>query len=161
MERICLGVVPRRSFDAADGFHVYGDRGSGQVDWTHPVTSRRILFWPDAPVQPGHLSGGHLMASHLGEVCCDGHVQGVHLLDDHLYPAAPAMYVSEPFVFGRFRHAVVTEDAFSNATAADVVVHETVVNSDPPPAGEMVPVVHDPATDRATLTFSPSDRLIG
>ena len=161
MERICLGVVRRRSFRSADGFHVYGDRGTGLMDWAYPVTSRRRLFWPDAPVQPGHVCGGHLMAMHLDGVVLDGHLEGVHLLDEHHRPATPVVYASEPVVWGRFRHAIVTEDAYGNATTAEVTVHETVVNSDPPPASELVPVAHDGVTDRATFAFSPSDRLVG
>ena len=161
METIRIGVVPSRSYRATDGFHVYGDGGTGQVDWVHPVTPRRQLLWDDAPVVPGHLLGGHGMGLHLDNVCSDGHVRGTHLLDEHLIPAAAAVYETEPFVFGRFRHALVTEDAVGNATTQDVTVHETVVNAEPLTAGDLVPTAHDPASDRLTFSFSASERLTG
>ena len=161
METIRIGVVPSRSYRSTDGFQVYDDGGTGQMDWVHPVTPRRQLLWDDAPRVAGHLLGGHVMGLHLGNVCSDGHVKGTHLLDEHLFPAATVVYETGPFVFGRFRHAVVTEDAVGNATTQDVTVHETVINAEPVPARDLSPTAHDPAEDRLTFSFSASERLTG
>ena len=161
MERGAVGVVRGRRFRSVDGFEVYGDGGTGTVDEDHAVTPRRVLLWPDVAVMAGHLFGGHVMAVHLDSVGSDGQFEGTHLLDEHLYPAAAVVFETGPRVFGRFRHAVVTEDAVGNATAAGVTVHETVVNSDPPAASDLMPVAHDSGTDQLTLTFVPSDRLTG
>ena len=161
MDRIVISVVRGRSFRSVDGFQVYGDSGRGTIDYEHPMTSRRLLLWDDMPVVAGHVLDGHLMAVHLDGVVADGHLEGTHLLDEHAYPAATAVFETGPHVFGRFRHAVVTEDAIGNATTDGVTVHETVVNSDPPPANDFIPSGHDGAADRLTFAFTPSDRLIG
>ena len=161
MQRIAVGVVRNRCFRSGDGFQVYGDGGTGQMAWGHPVTPRRMLLWPDAPATAGHLLGGHLTAMHLDSIWADGHLEGTHLLDEHVRPGATVVYETGPFVFGRFRHAVVTEDAIGNATTQGVTVHETVVNSDPPPAGDLLPTDHDPATGIMAFSFTPSDRLTG
>jgi hypothetical protein len=160
MQTITIGVVRNRPFRSTDGFHICGDGGSGQMDWDHPVTPRRLLLWPDAPIIPGHLLGGHGMSLHLDGVRPDGFLEGAHLLDTHMRPAAAVVYEAGPFVFGRFRHAVVMEDAVGNA-AAGAAVHETVINSDPPPATDLVPMAYDTQTGRLTFSFSGSDRLTG
>lgn len=161
MQAIRIGVVRSRSFCSTDGFQVYGDGGTGQMDWVHPVTPRRQLLWDDAPPLVGHLQGGHVMALHLDNVSPDGHLEGTHLLDEHFSPAATVVYETDPFVFGRFRHAVVIEDAVGNAVTEGATVHETVINSEPVPASDLLPVAHDPGTDRLTFSLSPSDRLTG
>lgn len=159
MQAIQIQVVPSRSFCSGDGFQVYGDGGTGQMDWSYALTSRRRLFWPDASAAAGHLLGGHAMGPHLDGIRPDGHVQGMHLLDEHLFPAASIIYETDPLVFGRFRHAVVTEDAAGNATTTGVTVHETVINSAPPPAFDFRPAAWDQGDGRLTFSFSPSDRL--
>jgi hypothetical protein len=161
MQTIRIGVVRGRAYHSSDGFHVYGDRGTGVMDWVHPVTPRRELFWPDAAAMAGHLLAGHVMGPHLDSVRPDGHLEGVHLLDECLMPAAAILYESDPLVFGRFRHAVVTEDAIGNATQAGVTIHETVINSEPAAARDLKPVSYDAGSHRLTLAFSPSERLVG
>jgi hypothetical protein len=120
-----------------------------------------VQFWPDAPAMAGHLQGGHVMATHLDSVLPDGHLEGTHLQDGHHWPAAAVAYEAGPFVFGRFGHAVVTTDMIGNATTQGVTVQETVVNSDPPPASDLMPTGYDPVTGRMTFSFTASDRLTG
>lgn len=161
MQAIRIGVVRSRSYRSPDGFHVCGDGGSGQMDWDHPVTPRRQLLWGDVPGLVGHVGVGHLTGLHLDNVCPDGHAEGTHLLDEHLYPAVAVGYETEPVVFGRFRHAVVMEDAVGNMTTNGVTVHETVVNSEPAPARHFRPMYHEVVPDRFKFSFSGSDRLTG
>jgi hypothetical protein len=161
VQAIRIGVVRSRSYGSPDGFHVYGDGGSGQMDWDHPVTPRRQLLWGDVPGVVGHVEVGHLTGLHLDNVLPDGHAEGTHLLDEHLLPAAAVEHETEPFVFGRFRHAVVMEDAAGNATLDGVTAHETVVNSEPAPARGFRPKYHEVVPDRFTFSFSRSDRLTG
>ncbi len=161
MQSIRIGVVRERRFCSTDGFHVYGDSGSGVMDWVHPVTPRRELFWPDAAVVAGHLLAGHVMGPHLDSVRPDGHLEGVHLLDECLMPAAAIFCETDPLVFGRFRHAVVTEDAIGNATQAGVTIRERVINSEPAAARDLKPVSYDAGSHRLTFSFVPSERLVG
>lgn len=161
MQAIRIGVIRSRRHRSTDGFHVYTDHGLGAIDWSHPATPRRLLFWEDVPSAALHLLGGLLATGHLDAIRADGHMQGTHLLDERGYPGATAVYETDPVVFGRFQHAIVTEDAAGNAQVEGVLVHETVINSHPPPAGNFQPATHDPATGQLTFTFRPSPRLIG
>ncbi|UCD28527.1 MAG: hypothetical protein JSV03_15835 [Planctomycetota bacterium] len=161
MQAIKLGVVRNRNYRSADGFHIYTDGGSGQMDWMHPATPRRILFWEDAPLMAGHLLAGHVMAQHLDSVWIDGHLEGTHLLDEFLLPATTIFYETDLFVFGRFRHAVVTEDSLGNATTDGVVVCQTVINSEPGQANDFLPISYDSQNDRLTFSFTLSERLTG
>ena len=161
MQRIQIGVVRSRPYGSTDGFVVYGDGGSGSMDWDHPVTPRRVLFRPDDPATTGHLLGGHLMADHLDGTRPDGHLEGTHLLDRCLMPAALVFFETEPFVFGRFRHGVVTQDAAWHATTGGVALQETVVNSGPEPAEDFRPVAQDGGTGVVTFSFTASERLVG
>jgi hypothetical protein len=120
-----------------------------------------MLLWEDSCNSAGHQLGGFLWAPHLDSIRPDGHLRGTHLMDQRGYPGGVVTYETEPLVFGRFRHAIVTEDAAGNAQTQGILVHETVINSAPPPAGDFRPVNHDPATGRLTFNFSPSPRLIG
>jgi len=161
MQTIRIGVIRGRPYRSVDGFQVYGDEGTGQMDWTRPVTSRRQLLWPDGQMMPGHLFVGHLMAQHLDAIRPDGHLEGTHLMDDHLYPAALVEYETDPFVFGRFQHAVVTEDAVGNSITSGVTVFETVINSEPASPREFKPAAHDVGLGRFSFSFVPSERLVG
>jgi len=161
LQAIRIGVVRGLAYRSVDGFRVYGDGGTGLIDWVHPVTPRRQMLWPDAHVLPGHLLGGHLMGPHLDGVRPDGHLEGTHLLDEHLFPAATMVYETDSFVFGRFRHAVVTEDDLGNAMVSGVTVHETVINSDPPPAREFKAAAYDEDSDQMSFSFAPSEQLTG
>ncbi len=161
MQAIRIGVVRGPSYRSTDGFEVFGDGGSGTMDWVHPMTPRRQMFWPDAPAPSAHVAGGHVMATHLDSVQGDGHLEGTHLLDGWLMPAAMMFYETDPWVFGRFRHAVVTADGVGNATTAGVTVQEMVINSEPPPASGFRPASHDAQTGQLTFSFSGSPRLTG
>jgi len=161
MQQLVIDVVRRRGFASGDGFHVYGNGGSGAVDWEHPVTSRRYLLHPDTPPAATHLRAEHLHTMHLDTVTADGHLQGTHLLDACQWPAGVISHVSRPLVFGRFSHAVVVEDAAGNADTAGAVFHEQVINAAPPPPSEFKAVEHDASTGRLTFSFTPSDRLAG
>ena len=161
MQAIRFGVVRGRRYRSTDGFHIYGDGGTGQMDWMHPVTPRRILLWDDAPAIAGHLLGGHVMGRHLDGVKVDGHLEGTHLLDENMFPATAVCYEMDPFVFGRFRHAVVMEDELGNATKTGLTVYETVINSYPAPADDFQPVLYDSQLDRLTFSFRSSERLTG
>jgi hypothetical protein len=161
MQTIHISVVRGRRYRSTDGFQVYTDRGTGAIDWAHPATPRRMLFWEDAAPAAGHQLGGFLAAAHLDGIRPDGHLEGTHLLDERGYPGGTVTYETDPVVFGRFLHAIVTEDAAGNAQTEGIVVHETVANSDPPPASGFRPVDHDPLTGRLTFVFSPSPRLVG
>lgn len=161
MQSIVIGVVRSEAYRPSDGFHVYGDRGTGVMDWLHPLTSRRYLFREDSVAIGGFLAAGHLMQPHLGRIWPDGHLEGIHLADRHLRPAAETVFETEPLVFGRFRHAVVTESEEGNRTTSGVTIHETVVNSWPPAARDLRPVGYAPAGGRLELAFLPSERLKG
>src|SRR5687767_11302149 len=104
MQAVRIGVIRGRQFRSSDGFQVYGDGGSGTIDWTHPVSARRQLFWEDAAASGEHLRGGHCVGPHLEAIRPDGHVEGTHLLDAYLYPAAAVVFETDAFVFGRFSH---------------------------------------------------------
>ncbi len=161
MQYIQISVVRDARFRSVDGFHIYGDGGSGVMDWVHPVTARRLLFWDDALQIAAHLLGGYLMGFHLDSIRKEGHLSGTHLLDRHELPAGTTRVALGPFVFGRFRHAVVTEDELGNRKQAGVVVHETLVNSAPSAAGHLKAAGFDKQTGVLTLSFTPSERLIG
>lgn len=161
VRRIRLGVVRRRPYGSADGFQVYGEDGDGGIDWVHPVTSRRQLLWPDVAQAAPHLEGGHLVAGHLDSAGSDGHGEGTHLLDQHLMPATAIGYETGPFVFGRFRHAVVMEDGAGNRSPEAPALTETVVSSEPLPAFDLRPVAQDGPGGRMHFAFTPSERLIG
>lgn len=137
MQRVSVGVVRGQGCREGDGFEVYGDRGGGQVDWLHPLTGRTQLLWDGCGQLPGHVNGGHLAAAHLCSVTADGHTLGTHLLDTHLRPAFAVNWQSEPYVFGRFQHAVVMVDRAGNAQSTPAV-HSTVINSWPEPPRDLV-----------------------
>lgn len=161
MQMIRFTVTPDSRYRSIDGFQVYGDGGTGVMDWEHPITPRRLAFWNDAVSASLHLAGGHLVGAALDSVRIEGHLAGTHLLDTHEVPTGEIAFETGPFVYGRFRHAVVTEDELGNATRDGVVVYETVVNSDPPGASDLKAVAHERATGVLTLSFQPSERLVG
>lgn len=161
MESIRIGVLRSRHRRSTDGFQVFGDRGTGQIDWSHPITPRRVLLWDDASPVPGHAMGGHAMGRHLDDIVPEGHVMGTHLYDEHLRPAALISFETDKHTFGRFRHAVVMEDAVGNRASADAVIVETVINSAPISPDRLMPVSYEALSSRLTFSFDPSYRLIG
>jgi len=161
MQAIRIGVVRGGKYHSTDGFHIYGDGGRGRMDWEHPVTPRRILLWEEVAGAADHLWGGHLMARHLDSLRMDGHLEGTHVLDEHLRPAATVFYETDPFVFGRFGHAVVMEDIAGNAVKDQVAEYETVINSEPASPGDFLPASYSAEYNRMNFSYTPSERLTG
>ncbi len=161
MQCVRIQVVRGRAYRSTDGWQVCGGAGGDGIDWDHPLTSRRMPFWPDAMGMVGHLLGGHGLGPHLDSVRPDGHLEGTYLLDEQLYPAAAMEFDAGPYVFGRFHFAVVTEDGAGNVVTDGVVIHSCVVNSAPSPAFDLRPVAQEQATGRMSFSFTPSERLIG
>lgn len=161
MQQLVINVIRSRRFTSGDGFHVYGNGGSGAIDWDHPITSRRYLFRPDAPPAAAHLLAAHLHPVHLDSVTGDGHQEGTHLLDEHLRPASAVTFVTRSMVFGRFLHAVVVEDSVGNTDLQQAVIHEQVINAAPPPPSDFKAIHWDEITGRLSFAFTPSDRLVG
>lgn len=161
MQRIQFAVVRDARFRPVDGFHIYGDSGTGSIDWQHPLTSRRLLFWEDALPMPPHLDGGHLTGHHLDSIVREGHLSGTHLMDQQSQPAGTTVFEVGPFVFGLFKHAVVPVDEVGNLRAAEAVVYETAVNSDPPPASDFKAIGVDEVTGGLRFSFRPSEKLVG
>jgi hypothetical protein len=161
MQKIRIQVVRSRRYRATDAFHVCWDHGTGVMDWAHPETGRRIMFWEDAPVAAGHLVGGFMMGPHLDGSRPDGHLEGTHLLDAQAFPAASIAYDSEPLIFGRFRYAVVTQDAAGNTLTDGVMVHEAVINSDPPPPGDFHVAAYRGDIHQLEFSLPASPGLVG
>lgn len=158
MQAVCISVVRGRRHTSADGFQVYGDGGSGTMDWGHALTPRRVVLWEDGPGVAEWMLGGHGCGAHLDGTRADGHLEGTHLLDERGYPGARVAFEAEPVVFGRFRYALVMDDAAGNADTDGAVVHEQVVNSDPPAADGLRPVEWDEASGQMTFAFEGSGR---
>lgn len=146
MDRIRISVERTPEMASSDAFQVYGDGGTGVIDWAHPLSPRRQPLWPDARGPAGHLVDPHCLAVHLDADCSE--------------PGA-ATFDTPPVVFGRFQYAVVLEDAVGNAGQSGPCVQEAVVSSAPPPPNDLRAVAHDPETQRLTLSFTPSERLVG
>ncbi len=161
MQRLAIRVVRGRNYHPGDGFTVFGDGGRGAIDWDQPLTTRKTLFWEGASPVAGLLEGGHLAERHLNGILPDRHLYGTFLLDAHLQPAALITWHSDPYVFGRFRMAVVTEDAVGHRHVEDAAVCEHVVHSAPPPARSLRPAVFDASYGCMTFAFQAAERLIG
>lgn len=161
MQRIHISVVRSRKYRATDAFQVYSDHGGGTMDWAHPETARRMMFWEDAPGGAGQHLGAHLLGARFDGIRPDGHLEGTHLLDQRAYPAATLTYTSDPLVCGRFRYAVVTQDAAGNALTEGLAQYETVINSTPPPAADLRMLGIPYGSPGYEFTFTPSPRLIG
>ena len=140
---------------------VFGDAGTGTIDWDRPLTSRKVMFWADTPAVAGHLAGGHMAGPYLDGIVPDRHLEGTFLLDAHLQPAASSHWHSDPLVFGRFQMAVVTEDAVGNRRIEDATFCEQVVHSEPPPARALAPASFDAPSGCLTLSFEGAERLVG
>jgi len=161
MQNIRFAVVRDARFRSVDGFHICGDRGTGVIDWLHPVTPRRLLFWDDALPMQSHLQAGHVLGHHLDSIFREGHLSGTHLLDQHGRPAGTVVVEVGPFVFGRFRHVIWTMDELGNQRYQEAVVHEQIISSDPAPAAELRVESFDSTTGVLGFAFEPSDRLAG
>lgn len=161
MQCIQISVVRDSRFRSVDGFHIFGDRGTGTIDWAHPITPRRVLFWEDALPMLPHLLGGHVMGHHLDSIFREGHLAGTHLLDGHQQPAGVSVFETESLVYGRFRFVVLPMDELGNQRFWEATTHECVVNSYPPPASNFVAETYDQDTGVLTFSFTPSEKLVG
>jgi len=161
MQRVVI-LVPRfRRYASGDGFAVYGDGGTGSIDYEQIVGDAIVTFWPLAAKRQGHLLDGHLMLSHVSSVWPDGHLEGMHGVGEHLWPAGVIRFETPRYYFGAFRHAVRPFDAAGNWREDEPVVVETVVNSSPRAVGDVVLASHDGEVDRVTIGFVPSPELSG
>lgn len=161
MQRIGLRVVRSRGYHPGEGFVVFGDGGTGTIDWDRPLTSRKVIFWADTSIVAGHLAGGHMSEPFLDGIVPDRHLEGTFLLDANLQPAASITWHSDPVVFGRFQIAVVTEDAVGNRRIEDATLREQVVHSEPPPARALAPASFNASSGCLTLSFEGAERLVG
>ncbi len=154
MQRVEVRVDRLRRYGSDAAFVVYGDLGSGTVDFDHPLTARPLRLWPDSAEQRGHALDAHVTVRHLDGVVRDGHVENTHLEGEHLYPALAVTFETPAYVFGRFQHAVKMSDGSGNVSAGVTV--GITVNSAPTAPEGVERAGYDSGTDRLTLSFSPS-----
>lgn len=160
MQSVRLLVPRRKEYRGGDGFEVFGNGGSGAIDFSKPVTNRRVLLWSEAAGRRGHLLDGHLMLRHLDSVDRDGHLSGIHLNDEHLMPAGVIQVEVGRYVLGRFLHAVRTVDGAGNWSSDTPVTLTTVINSCPDRPGRLVALLHDAEADQLTFSFEASPKLV-
>ena len=156
MERVIIRVPRSRRYASEVGFDVYGDGGSGAIDYGRRLNAQRVRLWPDAPPRAGHLREGHLMLEHLDSVRPEGHLGGRHLRGEHLWGGEEVMFAAGPYCFGRLAHAVLMVDGRGESDADSVTIVSSVVNSWPRRAGSFAVSAFDEETDQVSLSFSPS-----
>ncbi|MCB9849130.1 MAG: hypothetical protein H6817_00325 [Phycisphaerales bacterium] len=153
MQRVRF-VVPRLATYASDAaVELYGDLGSGAIDFDHPLPPGRVRLWPVA-AGGGHLAVGHLVARHLDAVDIDGHLAGGHLGANHLDPVEAVVVESPRYVFGRFRHALRMFDGVGNVSTDTPVVFSHTVNSAPRAPGDLHRVGYDAESGVMTFSFA-------
>lgn len=153
MQRVRLIITGRSGYAAGDRFEVFGDGGSGQIDYDHPLTDRPVPFWPEAVPRRGHLLDGHLELPHAEGTWPDGHLEGVHLLDDHGRPSAPVMFDTPEYVFGAFTHGVRPVDRLGNVFGGEPSETTQTINSSPPRPFNFSLSAFDEATGQAVFSF--------
>jgi hypothetical protein len=151
MQRVRFEVARLRRYASDVRFEVFGDLGSGEIDYDHALTPSPVRLWSGAPEVVGNVLDGHLTGRHLDHVWPDGHLSGVHLGGEHLYPAVVFVFDSPAYVFGRFQHAVVMSDGAGNSSSVEFGA--VIVNSGPKVPQCVARGAYDAATDRQTLTF--------
>lgn len=151
MERVLVSVDRLRRYNADASFEVYGDLGTGAIDWDHPLTPRPVRLWAEGVVRRGHVCDGHLVVRHLDSVHPDGHLEGAHVLHEHLFPALAVTFATPAYVFGRFQHAVTLVDGAGNVSPA--TQNSVTVNSAPSVPEAVVREAYDAGTDLLTWTF--------
>jgi hypothetical protein len=125
-------LAARKSTWATDtALALYGDLGSGTVDFDHPLPPGFVAMWPATPGSAGHLQAGHLQTTHLSGVGPDGHLDGIHLRHPHLAPMMPLVVASPSYVFGRFRHVIRTFDSAGNTLASGAFEDVRTINAAP------------------------------
>jgi hypothetical protein len=154
MQRVRISVERLRSYGGDTVFEVYGNLGTGPIDFFHPLTPRPVALWPQAARRSGHLLDGHVSLRHTDSVDPDGHLEGAHLRGGHLHPALAVTFDTPPYVFGRFEHAVRMVDGAGNESEPTIV--SVTVNSAPSVPGCPARSGYDPQADRLTFWFCPS-----
>ncbi len=154
MQRVRVQVERIRAYAGDATFEVFGDLGTGVVDFDRPLTPRPVRLWPEAERRAGHVLDGHLVVRHLDAINPDGHVEGEHLGAEHLYPAAVVAYETPGYVFGRFQHAVRMVDGAGNVSPSAFAI--VTVNSAPTVPLGVTRSGYDAVTDQVSFAFVPS-----
>ena len=156
MIRTRLTVLRLRRYASDTSFELYGDLGSGEIDYDHSLPPGRVRFWPEAGERNGHLRDAHLMLRHLDSVDPDGHLETLHLEAEHLWPAWPIVLESPSYVFGRFDHAVRLFDEAENVSSDPPARRAVTVNAAPPAPRALKCVGYNEVTDQVTFSFDGS-----
>ncbi len=156
MQSVWLIVTRRPEYVAGDRFEVYGDGGSGAIDFANALSDRPIPFWREAPPREGHLLDGHLVLQHLDSVQPDRHLSGLHLTDEHLRPAAALVFETRGYHFGAFKHAIKVFDAWGNVSQDEPVEVTTVINSSPRAPADFNRHEYDAQMDQVAFSFAKS-----
>ncbi len=155
-QRIRIAVPRRREEPEQVSFDVYGDTGSGTVDYSAPINIGPLRLWPTAPLHAGHQLEGHLAGGHLGVPPGDGHLADRFLSERHLQPAADVVFEAGPYCFGRFQHAVVMRDTANNGDTGAATVVTKTINSEPRRVTRVRASSFDSGSDRVTFSFARS-----
>lgn len=131
MTRVRLTILRLPRYTADTWFEVYGDLGTGAIDYDHALPPGLVRLWPEAAPRDGHLRDAHLALRHLDSIDPDGHLETQHLETEHLRPAWPMTVDSPSYVFGHFDHAVKLYDAAGNASADPPALFAATINSAP------------------------------
>ncbi len=153
MERIRVAVPRRQDTPEKVSFDVYGDAGSGTIDYSGPLNIGPLRLWPTSALHPGHHYQGHLVSAHLGVSPGDGHLADRFLCERHLQPAADVVFEAGPYCFGRFQHAVVMRDAAMNGDTGAATVVTKTINSEPRRVTRARAASFDSGSDRVTISF--------
>jgi len=153
MERIRVAVPRRQDTSEQVSFDVYGDAGSGTIDYSDPLNIGPLRLWPTSALHPGHHHDGHLASAHLGVPAGDGHLAERFLREQHLRPAADVVFEAGPYCFGRFQHAVVMLDAAKNGDTGAATVVTKTINSEPRRVTRVRAASFDSGSDRVTISF--------
>ena len=159
MQQVVIHVPRFRQYTSGDGFAVYGDGGSGTIDYERMMGDAVVPFWPLAGRRLGHLLDGHLMLPHISSTWPDGHLEGMHLVGEHSWPAGVIRFETPVYYFGAFGHVVRTLDAAGNWREDGQGVVETVINSSPRAVGAVSLAGYDGEADCVTVEFAPSPEL--
>ena len=143
-------------YRSGDTFQVYGDGGTGSVDYSRAISDAPVPFWPGAALRAGHLLDGHVVLPHLDSVQPDGHLEGRHGLGEHLWPGRAIVFQTPEYYFGAVRHAVRTYDHVGNCRPEEPLVVETVVNSSPRAPSEARLWGYDEPSGRVIIAFEAS-----
>ncbi|MEE9212875.1 MAG: hypothetical protein V3U29_09495 [Phycisphaeraceae bacterium] len=153
MQPIRIILTRRSEYVPGDAFEVFGDKGTGTVDFDHSLTTRAVPLWLDAPPVAAHLLGGHLTGVHLDGIFPAGHLQGVHLGDGHLVPESAIVWESESYVFGLLQHVLKMVDAVGNRSLSPWPTFTDTVNSAPRPPKRFEKIGYDSITDQVRFSI--------